>query len=74
MASSCNDGLRLPPELGRLHGRIVELQREKAIADAQVSALEAMILRVNRSECDVSGSLFCAPFLNAFDAFLWLCR
>ena len=50
----CTSSLRLPPQLAQLHARIVELQRCKAVADAQVMGLETMLLRVNRSTCDVS--------------------
>ncbi len=50
----CEAPVRLPPQLAQMHARIVELQRCKAVADAQVMALETMILRVNRSTCDVS--------------------
>jgi hypothetical protein len=56
--------MRLSPQLAALHNRISELERAKAVADAQVSALESMLLSVNRSECDVRPLIF-PPFLPA---------
>ena len=58
----CSSPLRLPTQLAQLHARIVELQRCKAVADAQVMGLETMLLRVNRSTCDVSISAFMTIF------------
>jgi hypothetical protein len=61
--------VRLAPQLASLHERIVKLQRDKAIAESQVSALEAMILGVNRSECSVSTPHF-SRFFFIFQRFM----
>jgi hypothetical protein len=57
--------MRLNPQLAAMHHRISELQRAKAVADTQVSALESMLLSLNRSECDVRPLHFSRAFLPA---------
>jgi hypothetical protein len=62
--------VRLHPHLAQLHGKIMVLESGKAVADAQASALENLLLRTSRSECDVSFfTLY--PFVYLIGNFCW---